>query len=91
MKVGDRVRYIKDDANKIQKGDTGTIKYISPSAYIGVEWDKNIHGHDGQLVYIGKGGFCWNVAWTDIEKIDETPIKIKWYSKGRFSKWEEDK
>ena len=51
MKVGDRVKCVKNEVdmyNKVKKGMTGTIRSISICDFptIGVEWDCNIDGGD---------------------------------------------
>lgn len=88
IKLGDRVVMIMSD-HKIPKGMEGTVRHIDDDV-IGVEWDFYIEGHNGNGAYIGKSGYCWNVYYTNVNVINDQPFKIKWYSKGRFSKWEDN-
>lgn len=89
MKVGDRVKYIGRHPGMFK--ETGTVVGISieyAPFQIGIDFDEDIKGHScGGL---GRLGHC---MWIDIDAVelidtDENQPKIKWYSKGRFDKWE---
>lgn len=101
FKIGDRVELI-ELYDHIPKGSQGKVKMVG--YYIGVEFDENISGHaqglpplytfhlvPGQGEFQGKYGYCWNVDPKVLVKVENSHLKIKWYSKGRFNDWKEDK
>lgn len=67
FKVGDRVKYIYPSKGRISAGSRGTVKYVSGSMLIGVEWDNYMGGHDGNESFVGKAGHCWIVGKGNIE------------------------
>lgn len=85
MKVGDRVIAIQNHDIPI-KGLMGTVigeeidDWDDP--YVTVEFDDHINGHNAN----GKGKInqCWNIPLSKLELIDEKPIKIRWYKKGKL-------
>jgi len=85
--VGQRVRGISFKVGE------GTVLYVDKlSDDIGVEFDKEIGGHN--CSNRGKEGHCWCCTSAEIvplEKKEDISKKsrIKWYDKGRFSDWEE--
>lgn len=78
LKIGDRVRIVSVPALaevsdvKVRIGMTGTVKDLTESC-AGVEFDDYINGHGGNSwLWSGKKGYCWNVTYERLEKIDET-------------------
>lgn len=76
LKVGDRVRYIHEDAEDIKRwgwyppiGTMGTIRTVSPhpngKVLIEVTWDYGVRGVDQ----------TWWCLTTDVEKVDEEIIR----------------
>jgi len=92
--VGDRV-VVRDNypgGNKDQLiNDVGTILKIihDEDDYYGdlavIEWGEYVDGHDGGGM--GKPGYCFNVRFKHLNKIEEDSdktTKIKWYKKGKL-------
>lgn len=72
FRIGDRVQATKnapEENGNIHKGDQGTICFIERNKFIGVEWDKNVHGHDcgGKC----ENGHGWKVWESDLCLIEE--------------------
>lgn len=83
LKIGDRVRVVSvpnsfnTENSKIRPGMTGTVKEIIKGC-IGIEFDEYMGGHDGNSwLWSGKKGYCWNVTYERLEKIDETDAETK--------------
>jgi len=75
FKVGDRVEMV-EKYGKLKPGDRGTVKIIYDDycELIGIEWDRNIDGHN--LLYdpensICKNGYGWDVYEWRVKLIDE--------------------
>lgn len=64
--LGAKVK-ILSDFDSLYKGDTGIIRFINGDE-IGVEWDRNMNGHD--LDGLAKHGYGWYVQKEDIEVIE---------------------
>ena len=64
LKVGDRVESKTVVGNKHIKRAIGTIINITTVAYVCVEFDVNIGGHDGNG--IGRDRHCWNVNISEL-------------------------
>ncbi len=78
FKVGDRVECIVA-TDKTKVGDVGTVKgFCEPCApHVGVEWDRNVGGHNGYENFDGKNGHCWFVDDSDIKiigRLDQVTI-----------------
>jgi hypothetical protein len=72
-KIGDRVRLIRRlftgrssyfNFGAIYPGEMGTVRNPQDGYSILVEFDRHIHGHDGEGV--GRYGHCWYVEPDDI-------------------------
>lgn len=80
FKVGDRVREIKNVAFASTQDVLGTVRVIDESSiiYYGVEFDKNIGGHnmlkDSKPEY--KKGHCYYVSGEDLVKAENPSIHI---------------
>ena len=70
VKIKDRVRCIKNYGNNIRVGDTGVVKAVEDS--IGIEWDRDVGGHDLGKAEECKSGHGWCVNIENIEKIGKT-------------------
>lgn len=59
IKLGDRVIFIRDsyDCKRLKNFCGKVIKIYPGGNYIGIQFDKNINGHecDG----LGRKGYCW--------------------------------
>jgi hypothetical protein len=72
FKVGDRVRCIKEYVGKIPLDLCGTVMRAGLDGIsVGVEWDINIGGHDGELYFKGKAGYCYFIPKYCIKNITE--------------------
>jgi len=89
LKIGDRVEII-GRSSFLFVGLFGVIVDIRKDGYVGVEFDKNIGGHDCDGK--GKDCHCRYLPAFDIGVIEKniTPLRIRWYSKGNFSDWEDN-
>jgi len=87
FKIGDRV---KSDIDRRFNVNIGTVIEIRNDRVIGVQFDNFVSGHDCD----GNGldGYCYYFLSKQIlhvEKNNITPLRIRWYSKGNFSDWED--
>lgn len=89
--IGDRVR-TKTLTGKKLSGLTGTVVDME-NDWIGVKFDVNIsnkyglgHSCEGWCEY----GYGYYIYEKELELIEETPLKIRWYSKGKFKNWEDN-
>lgn len=72
LEVGMRVRCLKDKASEstgLRVGDTGIVRAVGGNPDIGVEWDRNIGGHNGNLRFKCAQGHGWFVRKNEIEPI----------------------
>jgi len=72
FEVGMRVRCIKDGASVskgLRVGDTGTVRNIGGRPSIGVEWDRDVGGHAGNLRFTCAKGHGWYVEKSEIEPV----------------------
>lgn len=77
FEVGMRVRCIKDGASEstgLRAGDTGTVRALAPGTRtpIGVEWDRDVGGHDGNVRFKCAKGHGWYVEENEIEPISDS-------------------
>lgn len=82
LKIGDRVRVVSlpnsfnTENSKIRPGMMGTVKEIIKGC-IGIEFDEYMGGHDGNSwLWSGKKGYCWNVTYECLEKIDKMKKEV---------------
>ena len=75
FKVGDRVCILKSpfDNTNIVRGSKGTVVETTNSGSVGIEFDKNIFGHDCRRMC--EDGFGWYCDENDVELLDED-IKV---------------
>ncbi len=74
IEVGTRVRCIQDGASEnseLRLGDTGTVRSIDNTSPlpVGVEWERNIGGHNGFASFNCTLGYGWFVKHSEIEPI----------------------
>jgi len=88
FKIGDRV-IVVTPADSHFENNIGTVIDIR-SQSIGIQFDNSVLGHNCN----GKGldGHCYYFLSNRIKHAEKniTPLRIRWYSKGNFSNWEDN-
>ncbi len=79
FRVGARVRCVAAGASaraELRVGDTGTVRGLGHHPPLGVEWDRDIGGHGGNMYFTCPPGHGWYVMESDVELLDEGPPAV---------------